>query len=460
MEMESVMFGSLSLVHGVLPVLIVVLAIGSLLLLLGRRDGVWKRQLLIGVPVTVALLAAVIALIEGLHLIEFGFPFSFYLWFSSVLFAIVLTAIGWRRLGLAQRLTGGVALVLTVLMTLTFINANYQYYPTVRSLFGTNAHHISPGALPKTPDSGNTPPSDGTARAALEQERIQATGGDPSAATKGTLVQMAIPGKTSGFTGREAYIWLPPVWFTDPTRKLPVVELLPGVPGGPSDWTRAGFADQTASQFAQAHDGLAPIIVMPDSNGSEVNDTECVNGPLGNAETYLTVDVPAFVRTTFDASTAHGSLAVAGLSAGGMCATMLALRNPGIYSTFADYAGLTSPTVGESVDPDATTRQLFGGSTAAYLAHDPLHLLAANSYPGLAAWFEVGTYDGGPLAAERKLVPLARAAGIGTYAVEVPGAGHNFDLFAKAFADSLPFLSYRLGLTPAPAGLANAANAA
>jgi S-formylglutathione hydrolase FrmB len=451
------MFGSLSLVHGVLPVLIVVLAIGSLVLLLGRRDGIWKRQLLIGIPATAALLAAVIALVEGLHLIAFAFPFSFYLWFSSVLLAIVLTAIGWRRLGLAQRLTGGVALVLTVLMTLTFINANYQYYPTVSSLFGSNAHHMSPDALPHNlPDSGNTPDEDGTARAALEQQRIQATGGDPAATTKGTTVQIAIPGKTSGFSGREAFVWLPPVWFTDPARKLPVIELLPGVPGGPGDWTRGGFADQTASAFAQAHNGLAPIVVMPDSNGSELNDTECVNGPLGNVETYLTVDVPAFVRTTFDASSASGSLAVGGLSAGGMCATMLALRNPGIYSTFADYAGLTSPTVGESVDPVATTRDLFGGSTAAYLAHDPLHLLVTNTYPGMAGWFEVGTDDGSGLAAERKLVPLARAAGIETYAVEVPGAGHDFDLFSKAFADSLPFLSYRLGLTPAPA----AANAA
>jgi S-formylglutathione hydrolase FrmB len=191
---------------------------------------------------------------------------------------------------------------------------------------------------------------------------------------------------------------------------------------------------------------------MPDATGSETTDTECVNSRLGNAETYLSTDVPAFMHSTFDTETAPGSMAIAGLSAGGMCATMLALRHPGIYGTFADYAGLTSPTVGESVDPQATIHALFHGSAAAYAAHDPLNLLATNRYPGMAAWFEVGTADGGPLAAQHTLVPLAGRAGIATTAIEVPGAGHDFDLFAKGFSDSLPFLTYRLGLTPAPAG--------
>ena len=191
---------------------------------------------------------------------------------------------------------------------------------------------------------------------------------------------------------------------------------------------------------------------MPDSNGSDFADTECVDSPLGNAETYLTVDVPAFMRANFGASTAPDSMAVGGLSAGGMCATMLALRHPTLYGAFGDYAGLTSPTVGESVNPQATTRALFGGSTAAYQAHDPLHLLATGTYPGMGGWFEVGTGDGGPLAAQRELVPMAQQAGIDVHAVEVPGAGHTFSLFAQAFADSLPFLSCRLGMTPDPTG--------
>ncbi len=458
------MFGSLSLVHGVLPIAIVVLAITSLVLLLAPRNRVWTRQLMIAVPVTVLVTGLVVVLVRAFSLIPYAFPDSFYVWFGLIVLSITLAIAGWRRFGIGRRVISGVALVLTIAMTLTLINGHYAYYPTVKSLFGVDAHHISQQQLAanaaetaaeaRAAAAANAQQR-AAARAALEQARIKAAGGHPMAAVRGATIQTPIPGAVSGFKARDAYIWLPPAWFTDPMKQLPVIELIAGAPGAPSDWIQGGLADQTASRFAQAHDGVAPIIVMPDSNGSDFTDTECVNSSLGNAETYLTVDVPAYVRTAFDASRAADSMAIGGLSAGGMCATMLALRHPTLYGTFADYAGLTSPTVGESVDPDATTQALFDGSSTAYQQHDPLYLLANNRYPHLAGWFEVGTDDGGPLAAQQTLVPLAQQAGITTQAVEVPGGTHSFALFAQAFADSLPFLSYRLGLTAAPAPVAN-----
>jgi S-formylglutathione hydrolase FrmB len=330
----------------------------------------------------------------------------------------------------------------------------------VSSLFGVNAHRLTAAQQAQEQQEAQEAADDQNVSqrqrkiAELEQARIAMAGGNRNVTAQGATVQVTIPAPVSGFHARPAYVWLPPAWFTDPLRHLPVVELLAGVPGEPSDWTRAGFADKTADAFAHAHDGVAPILVMPDSNGSVSADTECVNSSLGNVETYLTVDVPAYMRSVFDARSTADSMAIGGLSAGGMCATMLALRHPALYGTFADYAGLTSPTVGEYVEPQATTDALFNGSTAAYNAHDPLYLLAHNSYPQLAGWFEVGSDDHGSVDAQNTLVPLARQAGIATTAVEVAGAGHDFDLFSKAFADSLPFLSYRLGLTPAPAGQA------
>ncbi|MGX7678832.1 alpha/beta hydrolase [Jatrophihabitans sp. DSM 45814] len=446
------MIGSISLVHGFLLPLVVALAGVSLLLLLGRRDGAWKRQLLIGVPITAALVGVVATLVDGFALIPYQFPNSYYFWFGLIILGIAFSIIGWRSFAVGRRTLSAASLVLTVTMAVMLVNAQYQYYPTVASAFGGGAHRVSGAQLEEAAaaqDAANREAS----REELEQARIKLAGGNPAVALHGTTLQVPIPGVVSGFNPRDAYVWLPPAWFTQPLRKLPVVELIAGVPGTPADWTRAGFANQTASEFAQAHNGVAPILVMPDANGSDNADTECVDSSRGNADTYLSVDVPAYVRSTFDAKTGPDSLAIGGLSAGGMCATMLALRHPAIYSTFADYAGLTSPTVGETVDPQDTINQLFNGSSAAYAAHDPLQLLASKSYPGMAGWFEVGTEDSGPLAAQRQLAPLARQAGIGTTAIEVPGGAHNFDFFARAFADSLPFLSYRLGLTGSPAGL-------
>ena len=111
---------------------------------------------------------------------------------------------------------------------------------------------------------------------------------------------MNIPSTHSGFAAREAHVYLPPAWLTMDAPRLPALLLLPGVPGGPTAWTHEGEADQIADDFASRHDGLAPIIVMPDATGSEDADSECVNSSrVGNAETYLTVDVPAYVRAAF-----------------------------------------------------------------------------------------------------------------------------------------------------------------
>ena len=75
-----------------------------------------------------------------------------------------------------------------------------------------------------------------------------------------------------------------------------------GVSGTSADWTADGDADTTANAYAAEHGGLAPIIVMPDPNGDKTEDSECVNSQFGNAETYLTVDVPAYLRSRFGAA--------------------------------------------------------------------------------------------------------------------------------------------------------------
>lgn len=48
----------ISLVHGFLPLLLVGLPLASVLYLIRFRRGTWKRQLMIGGPVTVVVMAA------------------------------------------------------------------------------------------------------------------------------------------------------------------------------------------------------------------------------------------------------------------------------------------------------------------------------------------------------------------------------------------------------------------
>jgi S-formylglutathione hydrolase FrmB len=443
---------AISVIDGWFPTVIIVLTIVTLLASLGwratrtrrrrrspssgewstpevRRRPAWLWQLLLGIPIAIALVGLAALIDDGVSLIPYQFPNSFYVWFALIPLAAAFCALGWRRAPWWRRAISVISVVLACLFALTLVNQHYQYYPDIGALLGKEAQY-------QVDDAQLT-------QAQADYRRTK------KLPDHGFTISEQIPGTRSGFHGRDAFIWLPPAWVKSPTPRLPIVELLQGSPAAPEDWTRAGYADQTAQAYALAHDGRAPIVVMPDSNGSETGDTECVDSNLGDAETYLTVDVPAYVRKTFNATSTGRSIAVAGYSEGGMCAVMLALRHPDIYLAFADYAGLTSPAVGTSVDPDQTTAALFGGDRDEYNEHDPLWLLQKKKFSDLAGWFEVGLSDSGPLAAQRMLVPLARAAGLLTCVREVPGA-HDYNFATHAFRASYPWLAYQLKIGPEP----------
>jgi S-formylglutathione hydrolase FrmB len=318
-----------------------------------------------------------------------------------------------------------VAGALVVVNAAAAVNAYYAYFPTLGEAFGD-------------------PPGDESSLTVADREA-----GDVPA--QGQVVPIKIPGLKSGFQARPAQVYLPPAWFARSRPALPVIMLLHGEPGDPSNWVEGGNAAATTDAWAAAHGGVAPVLVMPDINGSDVADTECVDSPVGNAETYLTVDVPAVVQKEFGTKPPGAGWAVAGLSEGGSCALMLTLRHPQLFATFGDFGGLVGPRVSDTNDDTASTvTELFSGSQQVFAAHEPATLLGSvnPAYRALGGWFQVGGDDGQPLAAAQQLVPLAQQAGITTCLVVVPGAGHTFDVWSAAFSSSLPWMAGRLGLVP------------
>ncbi|GAA4801358.1 hypothetical protein GCM10023200_42780 [Actinomycetospora chlora] len=327
---------------------------------------------------------------------------------------------------LGKVVVAGVTTVLLLIGAGAGINAHFDYFRTLGDVLGL-------------------PPSDEVALAALLARKDR-----PS---RGVVTTMTIPGRASDFAGRPAMVWVPPAWFARPRPTMPVVVLLHGTPGTPQDWLDGGRAGAAADAYAAAHGGSAPILVMPDINGTVDGDSECVDGPGGRVETYLTVDVPRFLEQVFHAAPPGRRWAVAGLSEGGSCSLMLALRHPELFETFGDYAGLAGPRAGDTnADTASAVAQLFGGSQTAFEAHEPAQLLASRRYPQLGGWFEVGDADPEPAAAASTLVPAAQRAGITTCSVVVPGGTHTFDVFSRAFADSLPWMAGRLGAGPVVRG--------
>jgi S-formylglutathione hydrolase FrmB len=419
----------ISIVSGWVPWVARGLALAALALAVGWRGGRWRRQLGVGVPVAAAV-TLVVALVLSLgSLVPSDVRVPAYAWGFSLALAVWVAVTGWRTDGPRRRAVAVAAVVLTLLVTLGTVNQQSDSFPTLGRLLTANPENVV-----DTPQLQEI------------RHQVATTGTLPS---QGVLVRVAIPPHVSHFAAHPAYVYLPPSWFAEVTPSLPTLVLLPGEPGSAADWSDQGEADNTADAFAAAHGGVAPIIVMPDPNGYATVDTECVDSRFGRAETYLVDDVPAYAHDKLHAATGPGTMAIAGLSAGGTCSVTLALNHPDVYGTFASYSGFAHPqyledTVQQTVDI------LFDGSRSAYDAHDPEHLLQTGHWVDLAGWFEVGDQDTEPVGAARTLQPLALKAGIATCVLVRPG-GHDFDLWSQALVDSFPWLAWRLGLTSEPA---------
>jgi hypothetical protein len=263
----------------------------------------------------------------------------------------------WRR-------TAAIAAApLMVLTGLIWLDRWFAYYPTLGSLFAS--------APPKF----------------AGQAAAAGAIGTPGSSPRGQLFSIDYPAGRSHFHHRMGIVWLPPAWSTKERRHLGVIELIAGVPGDPRSWLHGTDVIHTAIAFASRHRGMAPVLVFPDANGSWGGDTECVDGSRGKAETYLTSDIRYDVGHQLGVSTDPRQWAIGGLSAGGTCGLMLDLRHPDAARTFLDISGEVRPEIG---DRATTTQALYGGSDAAWWAHDPATLLRTHRYDGMAGVFAAG----------------------------------------------------------------------
>ncbi|MFD6893628.1 alpha/beta hydrolase [Rhodococcus sp. NPDC060086] len=306
------------------------------------------------------------------------------------------------------------------------INAVYDAYPTVRAALGLSNYRTVPfDSLEPTdtvPSTDWIPP--------------------PDIPQTGVVTTTPIPGATSGFSARNANIYLPPAYFTDPRPELPVLVLLAGQPGSTDDWLVGGRLTRTMDAFATEHHGLAPIVVLADGTGSQFANPLCVDSHLGNVATYLSVDVPAWVHSNLQVDTDPTAWAIGGLSYGGTCALQMATLRPDVYPTFLDMSGQAEPTLG---DRTRTIDEVFGGDESAFDRIDPAYLLAHERFPDSAGAFVIGQDDTEYLPGVEQLAASAQAAGMDVHLTEVPGA-HSFEVWSAGLEKELPWLSQRLGL--------------
>ncbi len=334
---------------------------------------------------------------------------------------------------------GGLALC-SIIFVLALANNYYKFYPTFYSIFGDDQSLLNTG--------GNQVDLQYAKTSGRHQQSIERSLTHLSKQTAGRVFSVQIPGNVSGFQSRTAWVYEPAIARSNVKISLPVLVLLGGVPGSVTEWLVGGGVRQTLDNFAKSHDGITPMVFMVDDTGSVDNDTECVDSPRGNIETYLTDDVPNYIRTHYNVLASPNNWAIGGLSMGGTCGITLAIRHPGIYHYFLDFGGDIGPSIGSE---SQTIALLFGGSKSAWAAHQPKLLLQAKSarglYAGMGGFFTVG--HGDALATRAAVEQLYRLSGHDgmDVAYETLNGEHTFSVWSQSFKDSLPWLSNRLGAT-------------
>ncbi|MGV0744996.1 alpha/beta hydrolase [Mycolicibacterium sp. XJ870] len=443
----------MSLTSGWLPITVQILTLAMLVAAIAWRSPQWLFRwvpIALGAGVVLAVIVRLFVKFQGWS--ERAASAGSVFWVAMTGFAIAIAILSWSGTLWWRRALSVAAVPLSVICALLALNTATGYFPTVQSAWQRV--------------TGSEPPQ------LIDEETLAAMQRDGERPTRGTLVRVNTPDNVSGFRHRPELVYLPPAWFaSNPPPQLPVVMALGGEFSHPEDWPESGGALKTLDEFTARHHGNAPVMVFPDSTGSFSNDTECVNGPRGNAADHLTKEVVPFMVSKFGVSADAANWGLVGWSSGGTCALTLAVTHPELFSAFVDLDGQLGPNTGTKAQ---TIARLYGGDAQAWAAFDPQTvILEHGQYPGMAAWLGVSDdtatvyraagntppppeaianwdpYSEDHADNANKLCALLSGHGVECSVSSYSGS-HDFPSAGKAFAAALPWLASKIGTPQVP----------
>lgn len=251
--------------------------------------------------------------------------------------------------------------------------------------------------------------------------------------TSGSIVSARFSGRRSGIS-RGGYIYLPPQ-YRDPryrTMRFPVIELLHGYPGSPGSWISALKVTDIVDRLITTRQMGPVVLVVPTTYQAGHGPQECLDSRVAKDDTYLSGDVPAYVRAHYRVATAPAQWGLLGLSSGGYCAVNLALRHRAEFGTAAALDGYFQPTDGPAAKVLGYQRRLEDANNPLQLADD----LRVGSGPVPSIWLSAGTGNGDDMAQARLLIAaLSHVEGV-PLLLQNHG-GHNFYTWLDALPPAL-----------------------
>jgi S-formylglutathione hydrolase FrmB len=408
----------------------------GLIYLLWRRGRRWPL-----VPVLAAVVAAlIVAAVHWLLIYVFStfpeeLPREVLAWSVPAVAGLLLWATRLVPAGWKGRAAATAAMLGVLLLSLVQINAYFGLNRTVSDLTGTAIARIPALEAGLTRQAGAAEP--------VPLAQWTRPEGLP---TEGLLRKADIPGTSSGFDAREAYIYLPPAYQAPERPALPVLVLFSGQPGAPADWLTGGALRSHMDKFSARYNGVAPVVVVVDPNGSPSGNSLCMDSRIAKADTYLSVDVPRWISETLHVGSEAKDWGVGGFSFGGTCAMQMGTRHPELYRSVLAFASEQEPALAK--ERDKTVEASFGGDTNAFEAQTPLYLMKHRSFAGSAVYFTAGETDPEFTGYMDVLSAAARQAGFTVEARQIPDSGHSWETVSEGMQDALDFLASRWGIRP------------
>jgi len=154
----------------------------------------------------------------------------------------------------------------------------------------------------------------------------------------GNVQQILFPSKSTN-TSRRAYVYTPPGYSKDKSKRYPVVYLQHGWGEDETAWSNQGHVNLIMDNLI-AEGKIKPfLIVMTYGMTNEVKYGGMASFRIEPFQTVLTDELIPYIDTNFSTVANQAGRAMAGLSMGGMETHSITLNKPDVFSHFALLSG-------------------------------------------------------------------------------------------------------------------------
>ncbi len=154
----------------------------------------------------------------------------------------------------------------------------------------------------------------------------------------GNVQQILFPSKSTG-TSRRAFVYTPPGYATDKSKKYPVLYLQHGWGEDETAWSNQGHANLIMDNLIAENKTKPFIIVMTYGMTNEVKWGKIREFKIDPFQTVLTDELIPYVDANFRTLANRDNRAMAGLSMGGMETKMITMNKPDMFGYYGLLCG-------------------------------------------------------------------------------------------------------------------------